>query len=49
MKRLSLQTERLSELTADELLAVAGAGADELTGRLSCFLSLVEVLCTPTT
>lgn len=38
-KRLTLRTERLAELTTDEMRSVAAGGADSFTGRVECALS----------
>jgi hypothetical protein len=40
VKRLSLKSEHLVELSNDELRQAGGAGADSFTGRVDCILSL---------
>ncbi len=40
MRRLTLKTERLNELTTDELQRVAGGAADAYTGETRCWLSI---------
>jgi hypothetical protein len=45
-RKLTLRTERLAELTTDEMRSVAAGGADSFSGQVACILSF-EQPCIP--